>query len=107
MGAWWLSSSTKLVLVRYAASLSRAKAVTVTVTGYSNNWGGARENLVVSRQRAKAVANFLRKGTVLFRMGHVVRLIVKALGEKNPRASNSTAAGQAQNRRVVITALET
>ena len=70
---------------------------TVQVIGHTDNTGDANYNLNLSRQRAEAVANvLLRNGVGSAR----VRSIGK--GDSEPVATNLTAEGRAQNRRVEV-----
>lgn len=72
----------------------------VQVTGYTDNTGSAALNNSLSMQRANAVANYLRLQGV-----SADRLITDGAGSRNPIASNATAAGREQNRRVEIVLL--
>ncbi len=64
---------------------------------YTDNTGSAATNNALSLRRATAVSNYLRlKGVD----GN--RIITDGLGSSNPIASNATAAGREQNRRVEI-----
>ena len=58
----------------------------------------AAYNNTLSLQRAQAVANYLKLRDV-----NASRLMVYGYGSSNPIASNATAAGREQNRRVEIT----
>ncbi len=69
----------------------------VQVVGYTDNTGGAAYNQGLSERRAQAVSNILvASGTPASRIQTYGR------GAANPVASNDTAAGRAQNRRVEI-----
>ncbi len=70
---------------------------TVQVLGHTDNTGAASYNRQLSRERAQAVKNILVGNGV---RGSRVR--VRGLGETQPIATNSTAEGRAQNRRVEI-----
>lgn len=69
----------------------------VQIIGYTDNTGSVALNNGLSLQRANSVANYLRLQGV-----SSDRLLVEGLGSKNPIASNATAAGREQNRRVEI-----
>jgi outer membrane protein OmpA-like peptidoglycan-associated protein len=71
----------------------------VVVTGYTDNRGSADMNLALSQKRAEAVKVWLMNQSGI----KDERITVKAMGEDNPAATNSTAAGRQQNRRVEIT----
>lgn len=71
----------------------------IFVNGYTDNLGSARSGIVLSRQRATAVSEYLGSQLV----GVPVTIVVVANGEKDPIASNRTEAGRERNRRVTIT----
>ena len=81
-----------------AESLNRYPQSIVTVTGHTDNTGTAAYNQGLSERRAFAVADTLISGGV---SGGRIRTI--GAGESQPIATNQTAAGRAQNRRVDIT----
>jgi outer membrane protein OmpA-like peptidoglycan-associated protein len=69
----------------------------LTVIGHTDNVGSDSYNQGLSERRAGEVAEYLTsKGVINERVDHVGR------GETAPRASNATAAGRTQNRRVEI-----
>ena len=80
-----------------ADSLNKYPQSIVTVTGHTDNTGSAAYNQDLSERRANAVTNVLLDGGVAFSR---VRSI--GAGEGQPIASNQTAAGRQQNRRVDI-----
>ncbi|EQD77955.1 OmpA/MotB domain-containing protein [mine drainage metagenome] len=65
--------------------------------GYTDDTGSAAANLVLSRQRAQAVAQTLVAHGV-----RASRIHVEGRGEADPIASNATPEGRARNRRVVV-----
>ena len=69
----------------------------VQVYGYTDNTGSAATNNALSLRRANAVSKYLRLRGV---DGN--RIITDGLGSASPIASNATAAGREQNRRVEI-----
>jgi outer membrane protein OmpA-like peptidoglycan-associated protein len=69
----------------------------VTIEGYTDSHGSAKKNQALSEQRAQAVSDFLTSQGVPADRVHVV-----GKGESSPVASNTTASGRAQNRRVEI-----
>lgn len=78
----------------------------VGIVGYTDNdpWKGytaaqsVQKNLELSQQRAQAVSTFLQQqGAASSQITEVA-----GLGESNPVADNSTAAGKQQNRRVEV-----
>ena len=80
-----------------AASLNRYPDTTVNVIGHTDNTGEAAYNADLSQRRAQAVAQVLIGAGV---SGSRVATIGR--GEDQPVASNQTAEGRQQNRRVEI-----
>ena len=69
----------------------------VQVNGYTDNTGNDAINNPLSIRRANAVADFLKVQGVA-----ASRIVANGYGSANPIASNATAAGREQNRRVEI-----
>ncbi|WP_420471201.1 OmpA family protein [Brevundimonas sp. FT23042] len=80
-----------------AAVLNRYDQSIVDIIGHADSDGSDEYNLTLSRQRASSVAQYLVQRNVL-----ADRLYVDGRGESQPIASNATAEGKAQNRRVEI-----
>lgn len=72
------------------------KTDTVLVTGHTDSTGPEAYNDGLSLRRAEAVISFLKS------IGTQVTLVAEGKGESEPAADNSTKAGRAENRRVVI-----
>src|SRR5690606_31842055 len=70
----------------------------VNVIGYTDSTGSQDLNMRLSQQRADSVASSLITQGVAAN-----RIRTSGMGPANPIASNSTAEGKAQNRRVEIT----
>lgn len=69
----------------------------MTIDGYTDNVGKPAKNLELSTQRAAAVKTyFVGKG-----IGDS-RIVTNGHGDANPKASNKTAKGRAENRRVEL-----
>lgn len=67
----------------------------MTIDGHTDNVGNATRNLELSRQRALSVKNyFVAKGI------STERIETEGYGDTQPKATNKTAGGRAQNRRV-------
>ncbi len=81
-----------------AASLQKYPGSTVQVVGHTDDTGAASYNLDLSIRRADAVSSVLVGAGVA---GARIQTIGR--GESEPIATNLTAAGKAQNRRVDIT----
>ena len=86
------------VLDSVAKVLKEYDQTLVQVVGYTDNTGTLAYNNQLSLKRAQAVATYLQNRGV-----SAGRLSVMGMGPNNPIASNSTAAGREQNRRVEIT----
>lgn len=71
--------------------------VTAEVSGYTSSTGSAAYNLKLSQRRAESVMKYLVDHGV-----DASRLTAHGYGEADPVASNKTAEGRAQNRRVEL-----
>jgi outer membrane protein OmpA-like peptidoglycan-associated protein len=80
-----------------ALVLKKFKQTTVDVFGHTDSTGGDQHNFDLSQRRALSVANYLNAQGVDQR-----RFAVTGFGKTRPIASNATADGRAQNRRVEI-----
>ena len=80
-----------------AAVLNRYDQSVIDIIGHADSDGADDYNLNLSRQRASSVAQYLVSRNVL-----ADRLYVDGRGESEPVATNATAEGKAQNRRVEI-----
>lgn len=85
------------VLDDVAAVLNQYDRSTVDIVGHTDSSGGDHINQPLSENRALSVANYLINRGVLRE-----RLFVAGNSSRNPIASNETAEGKAQNRRVEI-----
>lgn len=77
--------------------LNEFKDTALQVAGHTDSDGSAAYNQSLSERRAGSVADYL-----LSRQVSPSRLIVVGYGENRPVASNNTAQGKAQNRRVEL-----
>ena len=93
-----LSSTIRPVLTDVANILKEFPDTAIVVDGYTDANGRAAYNQRLSELRAQAVANALVQGGVDIR-----RLSTKGHGASDFVASNKTAKGRAQNRRVTLT----
>jgi outer membrane protein OmpA-like peptidoglycan-associated protein len=80
-----------------ALVLKKFRQTTVDVFGHTDSTGDEQHNFDLSQRRALSVANYLSAQGVDSR-----RFAVTGFGETRPIASNGTAEGRAQNRRVEI-----
>ncbi|HAM4332681.1 TPA: OmpA family lipoprotein, partial [Escherichia coli] len=85
-------------LTGVAMVLKEYPKTAVNVIGYTDSTGSHDLNMRLSQQRADSVASALITQGV-----DASRIRTQGLGPANPIASNSTAEGKAQNRRVEIT----
>lgn len=92
-----LSSSAKTELSRFAQSLITNPDTNVQIYGFTDDTGGMEVNQRVSTGRADAVRNYLLNSGV-----SSTRLYAVGLPMQDYVASNATAEGRAQNRRVEI-----
>ncbi len=92
-----INSSFYPVLNSVAKVLKKYSNSTVLVSGHTDSTGSAEYNLNLSRERAASVASYLQGQGI-----KASRFEVMGLGSSNPIASNATAAGRTQNRRVEI-----
>ena len=87
----------KPVLNSVAKVINEYNKTMVQVNGYTDSTGSNATNMALSERRANAVSNYLRLQGV-----NGNRIITEGFGPANPIASNATAAGREQNRRVEI-----
>lgn len=80
-----------------ANTLREYDKTTITVSGHTDNTGGAALNQRLSQDRANSVASYLRSQGL-----PASRIQAVGYGFNQPVASNATEAGRAQNRRVEI-----
>ena len=105
-GSSTLANAAKTSLTEFANVLKTYNDADVAIQGYTDNQGwknstaeqSYQKNQQLSLQRAQSVQNYLLGQAV---SSSQIRS-VEGLGEANPVADNSTAAGKAQNRRVEI-----
>lgn len=92
-----LSSKSREALSNFAASAQKNPYTNIQIVGHTDNTGSDRVNDPLSEKRAQSVLNFLAsKGVSTSRMVAVGR------GSHDPVASNATASGRQENRRVEV-----
>ncbi|HEU4330667.1 MAG TPA: OmpA family protein [Lapillicoccus sp.] len=80
------------------AIVARNLTGTIYIHGYTDDLGSKEHGLVLSAQRAEAVAKVLQDQL----HGHNVRLVTAGYGEEDPVADNANPTSQALNRRVMV-----
>jgi OOP family OmpA-OmpF porin len=93
-----LSTDGKTALEPLVEVLKTHPQSTVDVVGHTDSTGAAEYNMMISEKRAAAVAAHIEEQGI-----DAERISVSGKGEENPVASNDTAEGRAQNRRVDAT----
>jgi outer membrane protein OmpA-like peptidoglycan-associated protein len=101
-GSSSISEESQEALTALANTANGLKGFIIEVTGHADSTGNDAINTKLSEDRAKAVISYLMQ-----QGGVPVRHIVApgAMGEYAPVASNETAAGRAENRRVELNVL--
>jgi len=84
-------------LDKVAQTLTQDNKSGILVTGYTDSTGNDAINIPLSQARAQSVANYLASRGV-----STSRINAQGHGAANPIASNATAEGREQNRRVEI-----
>jgi chemotaxis protein MotB len=105
-GGWQMSAQSQQTIAKVAAILAPHQKTKINVTGYTDNTPigpglkeqGVTSNLILSQRRADTVMQFMISQGV-----NPGLISAYGAGETNPVASNDTAAGRAQNRRVELT----
>lgn len=96
-GSAAVSGAAQNDLYAVARNLNQYPNSLVEVVGHTDNTGSAALNADLSQRRAQSVAGILSAAGV-----SSSRLVARGAGFSQPVASNDTAAGRAQNRRVEI-----
>jgi OmpA-OmpF porin, OOP family len=82
--------------------LIQAENSKLTIVGHTDNVGNSDSNVVLSKNRAQAIVNYLKnKGIPENRFQ-----MIDGKGANEPVADNNSESGKAQNRRVVVTFLK-
>ncbi len=92
-----LSSEGRAAVSEVAAGLVKIGITHVRVEGHTDNVGSRKYNVQLSERRAESVAKWITQAGL--RESAIER---KGYGADKPVADNSSPAGRAQNRRVVI-----
>lgn len=92
-----LSDASKDALKKFATTMADMPDTDLTIQGHTDNTGTRAVNDRISLQRAEAVSNYLKSCGM-----NADRFSVEGLAYDVPVATNDTAEGRAQNRRVEI-----
>jgi outer membrane protein OmpA-like peptidoglycan-associated protein len=84
-------------LTKLAGILNKYEDTNILIEGHTDSDGAAEYNMGLSNRRAQSVANHLANLAV-----DATRFTLMGYGENQPIASNDTAEGKAQNRRVEV-----
>jgi outer membrane protein OmpA-like peptidoglycan-associated protein len=96
-GKYALSQDAQLKLAKLSGIIQAQPGLNLAIEGHTDTTGSAEFNMKLSQQRADAVREFL------ISQGLSPDIITaKGMGQDNPIADNSTAAGRKLNRRVEI-----
>lgn len=89
-----LEVNTKIILTRFAEYLLENSSLKIAIHGHTDDLGDDNQNLILSKNRAKAVMDFLvAKGI------ESSRLSSEGFGEKKPKLPNTSNQNRAKNRR--------
>jgi outer membrane protein OmpA-like peptidoglycan-associated protein len=94
-GSAALTPDSYAVLDQVVRSLMAYPEVKIEIKGYTDSVGDWDYNLDLSQRRADAVKNYLVNSGIA-----ADRVVSKGYGEADPVASNKTAGGRAENRRI-------
>ena len=96
-GKYTINEQAKAHLARFASNLKQNANTNVQILGFTDNTGSFAVNDKLSNERATAVLSFLANQGV-----SATRMTAKGVPMADYVASNETAQGRAQNRRVEI-----
>lgn len=85
------------VLNSVATVLNEYEKTMIVITGHTDSRGSAAYNMQLSQERAASVGQYLRSQDI-----KPIRVVTRGAGETRPVATNDTAAGRQQNRRVEL-----
>jgi len=92
-----LKEGSKAELAELSTILNKYADTNILLAGHTDATGGDEHNLELSRRRAQSVAGYLGTQNV-----NPARIATEGYGKSQPIASNDTAEGRAQNRRVEV-----
>lgn len=100
-GQYVLKEAATSALSGVAEELTLLSTGEVVVTGHTDNVGSESDNMLLAKNRAEAVAQYLSMRPGL----ETLDTATQAFGETRPIATNDTEEGRQRNRRVEITVL--
>lgn len=89
-----LTASSKKILDEFTVFLNENPNIKVSIEGHTDDIGYDQANLILSKNRAKSVYNYLLQKGI-----SSTRLAYQGYGERKPVATNDTEQGRALNRR--------
>ena len=92
-----LNSSSKMTLDKLVGIMNKYPGTEVLVAGHTDDTGAAAYNMELSKKRAMSVLDYLVVDGI-----DRDRIAMTYSGETDPRSSNATPEGRAENRRVEI-----
>lgn len=95
--SYGLKAATRANLDKMAETMKEYDKTEIIVMGHTDATGSDEHNQKLSENRAAAVSRFLQENGITAK-----RVTTKGFGEQKPVASNNTASGREQNRRVEI-----
>ena len=96
-----INPGAEAIVAKIAGMMEQNPTLELAVVGYTDNTGDFNYNLGLSKRRADAIVNQLvKEGVARDRLAGV------GVGPLNPIASNNTAEGRAENRRVELVLIE-
>lgn len=100
-GGTELDTDARMALAPVARALRQQRDLRIRVDGHTDSTGDSRDNLQLSRERARSVATWLMLQGVA-----AERIDTRGHGETRPVESNATAEGRKRNRRIEIILLD-
>lgn len=97
-----LNPNTTKTLDSLAAAVRTEDIYQVVINGYCDNTGDYDFNLVLSKDRAKAVADYFKPKIISGLDAKGLGVSLTGNGEREPVASNDNESGKAKNRRVEV-----
>lgn len=92
-----ITKESEQVIDAFIEYLIEYPKIRCTIEGYTDNIGKEEDNLILSQNRAKAVADYIIKNRI-----REDRIQYKGYGAKKPVADNNTEEGRRKNRRTVF-----